>query len=132
MIKQKREIVLALLGSILSNLKFCSASVLNSEELSQGLTDFRKEPVAVTSERLLRYLTFEEESQLAENARQILGIYGGMWITPDIHLGNWRLRGTGRPGWIGTLPLRLVGTSIQIILMISLTRDPSLKLRIPR
>jgi hypothetical protein len=75
MIKQEREIVLALLGSILSNLKFCSASVLNSEELSQGLTDFRKEPVAVTSERLLRYLTFEEESQLAENARQILGIY---------------------------------------------------------
>jgi len=38
MIKQEREIVLALLGSILSNLKFCSASVLNSEELSQGLT----------------------------------------------------------------------------------------------
>jgi hypothetical protein len=131
MIKQEREIVLALLGSILSNLKFCSASVLNSEELSQGLTDFRKEPVAVTSERLLRYLTFEEESQLAENARQILGIYGGMLITPDIQ-GNWRLRGSGRPGWIGTLPLRLVGTSIQIILMISLTRDPSLKLRIPR
>jgi hypothetical protein len=131
MIKQEREIVLALLGSILSNLKFCSASVLNSEELSQGLTDFRKEPVAVTSERLLRYLTFEEESQLAENARQILGIYGGMLITPDIQ-GNWRLRGSGRPGWIGILPLRLVGTSIQIILMISLTRDPSLKLRIPR
>lgn len=86
MIKQKREMVIALLGAIPSNLKFCSASVLNRNELAQGLTNFRKEPVAVTSEGLLRYLTFEEKSQLAENVRQILGIHGGTWITPDIHL----------------------------------------------
>ena len=86
MIEQKREMVIALLGAIPSHLKFCSASVLNRDELAQGLTDFRKEPVAVTSEGLLRYLTFEEKSQLAENVREILGTYGGMWITPDIHL----------------------------------------------
>jgi len=86
MIKQKREMVIALLGAIPSNLKFCSASVLNRDELALGLTGFRKEPVAVTSEGLLRYLTFEEKSQLAGNVRQVLSIYGGVWITPDIHL----------------------------------------------
>jgi O-methyltransferase involved in polyketide biosynthesis len=89
MIEQKREIAIALLGAIPNHLKFCCASVLNRDELMQGLTHFRKEPVAVTSEGLLRYLTFDEKSQLAANVRHILGIYGGMWITPDIHLRKW-------------------------------------------
>jgi O-methyltransferase involved in polyketide biosynthesis len=89
MIDQKREIVTALLGSIPSHLKFCSASVLNREELAQGLTHFRKEPVAVTSEGLLRYLTFDEKAQLAENVKDVLRVYGGVWITPDIHLRKW-------------------------------------------
>jgi O-methyltransferase involved in polyketide biosynthesis len=86
MIEQKRAIAIALLGSIPSHLKLCCANALNRDELAQGLTHFRKEPIAVTSEGLLRYLTFEEKAQLAENVREILGRYGGMWITPDIHL----------------------------------------------
>lgn len=89
MIEQKREIVTALLGSIPPHLKFCCASVLNRDELEQGLTYFRKAPIAVTSEGLLRYLTFEEKAQLAGNIRHILSIYGGAWITPDIHLRAW-------------------------------------------
>jgi O-methyltransferase involved in polyketide biosynthesis len=96
MIEQKREIVTALLGSIPSHLKFCRASVLNYDELAQGLRHFRKEPVAVTSEGLLRYLTFDEKAQLAENVKSILHIYGGAWITPDIHLKKWAPE--NRPG----------------------------------
>lgn len=89
MIAQKREIVTELLGTIPDHLKFCCASVLNHDELMQGLKYFRKEHVVVTSEGLLRYLTFEEKSQLASNVRQILSVYGGTWITPDIHLRKW-------------------------------------------
>ncbi len=89
MIEQKREMAIALLGEIPAHLKFCCASVLNRDELMQGVTHFRKEPVAVTSEGLLRYLTFDEKAQLASNVRYILSIYGGMWITPDIHLRKW-------------------------------------------
>lgn len=101
MIEQKREIVIALLRGIPSHLKFCRASVLNRVELAQGLAHFRKEPVAVTSEGLLRYLTFEEKSQLAENVRHILGIFGGVWITPDIHLQEWspERKQQGRTDW---------------------------------
>ena len=90
--EQKREMAIAFLGAIPAHLKFCCASVLNRDELMQGLTHFRKEPVAVTSEGLLRYLTFDEKAQLAANVRHILGIYGGMWITPDIHLRKWSQR----------------------------------------
>src|ERR1700733_1549250 len=89
MIEQKREMVTALLGSIPPHLKFCRASVLNRDELAQGLTHFCEEPVAVTSEGLLRYLTFDEKAQLAENVMGILRSYGGGWITPDIHLRKW-------------------------------------------
>jgi O-methyltransferase involved in polyketide biosynthesis len=90
MIAQKCEIVTALLGSIPAHLQFCCASVLNRGELAQGLTHFRKDvPVAVTSEGLLRYRTFDEKTQLAENVKWILNIHGGVWITPDIHLREW-------------------------------------------
>ncbi len=89
MIEHKREIVTALLGSIPPHLKLCGASVLHRDELVEGLRHFRKEPVAVTSEGLLRYLTFDEKAQLAENVKHILRIHGGVWITPDIHLREW-------------------------------------------
>jgi O-methyltransferase involved in polyketide biosynthesis len=89
MITLKREIVTALLGSIPSHHKFCCASVLDRDEFAQSTAHFRKQPVAVTSEGLLRYLTFDEKAQLAENVRSILDAYGGVWITPDIHLREW-------------------------------------------
>ena len=98
MIEQKREMAIAILGAIPAHLKFCCASVLKRDELMQGLTHLPKEPVAVTSEGLLRYLTFDEKAQLAANVRHILGIYGGMWITPDIHLRKWAQERKPRSG----------------------------------
>ena len=101
MIEQKREIVTALLGSIPAHLEFCPASVLNREELAQGLVHFREEPIFVTSEGLLRYLTFDEKTRLAENVHAILSVYGGAWITPDVHLKQWSpgQRRKDRPDW---------------------------------
>jgi O-methyltransferase involved in polyketide biosynthesis len=89
MIELKRAIVTALLGSIPDHLQFCSASVLDRDELSRGLAHLGNAPVAVIAEGLLRYLTFEEKTLLAGNVRHILSPHGGVWITPDIHLRKW-------------------------------------------
>jgi len=89
----KRELVIALLGSVSEGLHLCAANVLDREQLlacCAPLTAGR--PVAVTAEGLLRYLTFEEKKRLAGNVLEILQRYGGWWITPDVHLRSWALR----------------------------------------
>ena len=92
MMKHKRALVTAILGAVPANLKLCCASVLNRGELEAACASFRPEPVAVTTEGLLRYLTFAEKEQLAGNVKAILGKYGGCWITPDIHTKEWAER----------------------------------------
>lgn len=92
MIEQKREIIRAILGSLPPNLLLCPASVLDRDALLAACSHFRKEPVAITTEGLLRYLTFPEKAQLAANVHAILGKFGGAWITPDIHLRQWTLQ----------------------------------------
>jgi O-methyltransferase involved in polyketide biosynthesis len=47
---------------------------------------FRKEPIAVVNEGLLRYLTVEEKTIVAKNVQELLGLFGGAWITPDLSL----------------------------------------------
>ena len=91
MIEQKRHLVAAILGAIPPNLRFAPASVLDRDDLMTACARFRPEPVAITTEGLLRYLTFPEKTQLAANVHAILSQYGGVWITPDIHLRQWTL-----------------------------------------
>lgn len=89
----KREIVTAILGSVPEGLHLCGASVIDRTELLACCSPFVSErPVAVTTEGLLRYLTFEEKTHLAANVHEILRRYGGWWITPDIHLRSWAQR----------------------------------------
>jgi O-methyltransferase involved in polyketide biosynthesis len=86
----KREIVTAILGSVPPYLHLCAASVIDRAQLLACCAPFiTQRPVAVTTEGLLRYLTFEEKKLLAANVREILRRYGGWWITPDIHLRTW-------------------------------------------
>lgn len=89
MIEQKRQLVAAILGSIPANLRFAPASVLNQPGLMAACANFRPDSIAITTEGLLRYLTFPEKTQLAANVHAILSQYGGVWITPDIHLREW-------------------------------------------
>ena len=91
MIEQKRAMISAILGSVPPNLRLCTASALDREALMSACARFRPEPVAVTTEGLLRYLTFPEKSQLAAIVREILAQFGGAWITPDIHLKQWAI-----------------------------------------
>ena len=88
----KREIVTAILGKVPANLHLCATSVLDRAGLAGCCAAFVNRPVAITTEGLLRYLTFEEKTQLAANVRDILSRYGGVWITTDIHLRRWAQR----------------------------------------
>jgi O-methyltransferase involved in polyketide biosynthesis len=91
----KRELVTAILGSVPKNLHLCAASVIDREQLLACCSAFNAEqPVAVTTEGLLRYLTFEEKTQLATNVHEVLRRHGGWWITTDIHLRSFFQRQT--------------------------------------
>jgi O-methyltransferase involved in polyketide biosynthesis len=91
----KREVVTAMLGSIPKNLHLCAASAIDRAQLLACCDPFvTGRPVAVTTEGLLRYLTFEEKTLVAGNVHEILRRYGGWWITPDIHLRSWAQRQT--------------------------------------
>lgn len=89
-IRRKREIVGAILGSVPENLHLCESSVVDRAQLLSCCAPFASnQPVAVTTEGLLRYLTFDEKTQLAANVREILSRFGGFWTTVDIHLRAW-------------------------------------------
>ena len=91
----KREVVTAMLGSVPKNLHLCAASAIDREQLLSCCVPFAAgQPVAVTTEGLLRYLTFDEKAMVAANVQEILQRYGGWWITPDIHLRTWAQRQT--------------------------------------
>ena len=89
----KREIVTAILGAVPPNLHLCTASVIDQDQLLVCCLPFVVgQPVAVTTEGLLRYLTFEEKTKVAANVLDILERYGGWWITTDIHLKSFLQR----------------------------------------
>lgn len=72
----KREVVSAILGSVPKSLHLCAASVIDRAQLLACCFPFVIErPVAVTTEGLLRYLTFEEKTHLSANVHEILRRY---------------------------------------------------------
>lgn len=83
----KREVVTAVLGAVPEGLHLCAASVVDRDELLACCAPFVDgQPVGIATEGLLRYLTFDEKTQLAATVHEILDRFGGWWITPDIHL----------------------------------------------
>ncbi len=94
-IARKREIVTAILGTVPENLHLCAASAIDSSQLIECCTPFvAGRSLAVTTEGLLRYLTFDEKALVARNVHEILQRYGGWWITPDVHLRSLTQRQT--------------------------------------
>ncbi|MGB6299376.1 MAG: hypothetical protein WBF90_24790, partial [Rivularia sp. (in: cyanobacteria)] len=51
--------------------------------LNANYLDSQK-PITVVCEGLLMYLTLEEKQQVFINVRELLEIYGGVWITHDL------------------------------------------------
>lgn len=88
----KREVVTAVFGDVPARLHLCVANVLDQAELRGCCAPFAARPIGITTEGLLRYLTFAEKTQLAANVQEILARYGGIWITTDIHTREWAQR----------------------------------------
>ena len=94
-ITRKREIVTAVLGAVPENLHLCAANAIDRSQLLECCSSFvTGRPIAVTTEGLLRYLTFDEKALVARNVHEILERYGGWWITPDAHLRSLTQRQT--------------------------------------
>lgn len=69
------------------NVHLNDGNALVMADLLAAVKPFRRnEPIAVVNEGLLRYLTFEEKAMVARNVREVLRLYGGTWITPDLSL----------------------------------------------
>jgi O-methyltransferase involved in polyketide biosynthesis len=88
-IQLKEQVVTAVLGHIPANLHLCPVNVLDRAALLACCTAFANRPVAIATEGLLRYLTFDEKQQLAGGVHEILSRFGGFWVTTDIHLRKW-------------------------------------------
>ena len=81
----KREILNSIEKNIPNNLNIISGNALKKSDY-KNIVKYLKdnEEVAVINEGLLRYLTFDEKKQVAQNVYELLSKYGGIWITCDV------------------------------------------------
>ena len=66
------------------NWRILKGSVTEQSVFADAAALFRKEPIGVVCEGLLRYLSFEDKIIMATRIHNLLEIFGGVWITPDI------------------------------------------------
>ena len=72
------------IAHIPENLHILGGNALRSSDFDVASQYFGKDkPVAVVNEGLLRYLTFDEKAQVANNIRSLLEQFGGVWISGD-------------------------------------------------
>ncbi|MEM1392676.1 MAG: class I SAM-dependent methyltransferase [Cyanobacteria bacterium P01_H01_bin.150] len=103
MIAQKQQLVKQLIGNR-SNLHFENIDATSQPSQfplnanSAGLS--KAEPITVVCEGLLMYLTLEEKRMVFSNVRELLQVYGGVWITHDLTTKeNLSHRWTVSPSW---------------------------------
>lgn len=80
----KKISILSSISDIPNNLHIVPGNALNEKDFDKCEEFFDGGEVAVINEGLLRYLSFEEKRQVAENVHNILSKHGGVWITCDI------------------------------------------------
>jgi O-methyltransferase involved in polyketide biosynthesis len=68
------------------NVHFNTGNALIMQDLLSAVKPFQKEPIAVVNEGLLRYLILQEKAIVAKNVCELLHLFGGTWITPDLSL----------------------------------------------
>ena len=66
------------------NLRLEEGNATEMGDLERAVKHFKQEPINVINEGLLRYLSFEEKTKLAQSIHVLLERFGGTWITPDI------------------------------------------------
>lgn len=85
MISQKQQLVKRLIGER-QNLYFKAIDATNQPSQFPLNVNYlhQNQPVVVLCEGLLTYLTLAEKQKVFANVREILRVYGGVWITPDL------------------------------------------------
>lgn len=85
MIAQKQQLVKQLIGNR-SNLHFENIDATSQPNQFPLNADYfnSQKPITVVCEGLLMYLTLEEKQRVFNNVRELLQVYGGVWITPDL------------------------------------------------
>jgi O-methyltransferase involved in polyketide biosynthesis len=69
------------------NLHLVKGNALDLDSLLQVEKYFdKRKPLIIINEGLLRYLNFDEKAAVAKNIHNLLMVYGGSWINPDITL----------------------------------------------
>lgn len=69
-----------------ANLHLEEGDAFSSDDLMRASAIFKKENVAVINEGFLTYYDLEKKARAAKNIRELLGYFGGIWITPDLSL----------------------------------------------
>ncbi len=83
--KNKTEILNSIEKDISQNLNIIGGNALKNDVFKKIESYFKTdEPIAVINEGLLRYLTFDEKRQVAQNIYDLLSKYDGIWITCDV------------------------------------------------
>lgn len=83
--KNKKEILHSIERNIPKSLNIISGNALKSDDFKKIESYFKTdEPIAVINEGLLRYLTFDEKRQVAQNIYDLLSKHDGVWITCDV------------------------------------------------
>jgi O-methyltransferase involved in polyketide biosynthesis len=67
------------------NLYYRAVNALDMESLSAAMSVFKDDrATAIIAEGLLPYFSRREKETLADNIRELLGKYGGIWIATDV------------------------------------------------
>lgn len=83
--KNKTSLLKSIYKNIPPNLKIISGNALRKSDFDKCLNNFNiNKPIAVINEGLLRYLTFDEKKQVAQNIYNLISECNGFWITSDV------------------------------------------------
>lgn len=83
--KNKKEMLQSIEKNIPKSLNIISGNALKKDDFKKLESYFKTdEQIAVINEGLLRYLTFDEKRQVAQNIYELLSKYRGIWITSDV------------------------------------------------
>lgn len=83
--KNKTALLTSISSNIPKNLKIVSGNALRKSDFDKCLNYFNSnKPITVINEGLLRYLTFDEKKQVAQNIHDLISKCNGFWITCDV------------------------------------------------
>lgn len=86
-VKEKRAVIDEVRVAVPPNLTLVEGNALSEDDIRKAIAGFDKaKPLTVVNEGLMRYLTFDEKTVLAQTVHKLLSEYSGVWVTPDISL----------------------------------------------